>query len=332
VRRLSASGVPSPAARVLEGVPVQPFGDDDCGAGSLATVLEFFGLPIPLEVLDAELPKTARGAVLSVDLLLAARRWGLDAQWVVGDSEALARSLDQGSPPIVMLQVADAPGRRRDLYHYAVIDGFDPERQQVRLLVGDGRARWLSLRALDRAWRGAGRALLLPRPIPEQELGPEVLLHRAVALERGGRLAEAVAAYRALLEAHPDEARVWTNLGNAQAGLERFGEAEAAYRRAVALEPDGPDALNNLAWLLLREGSRLDEAEELARRALARQGPDQPAVFDTLGRILLARGRCAEAERVFEGALERIAPGGSQEPTELVEGLARARRCQDPAP
>ena len=56
-----------------------------------------------------------------------------------------------------------------------------------------------------------------------------------------------------------NSALAWTNLGNAETALGRRPAAEEAFRKALELDPDSADALNNLAWLLF-EDKRIDEA------------------------------------------------------------------------
>ena len=62
-------------------------------------------------------------------------------------------------------------------------------------------------------------------------------LARAAALHRDGRLAEAVAAYRALLADDPENAGIWHNMGVALAGTGDAEAALAAFDRALALSP-----------------------------------------------------------------------------------------------
>ena len=134
---------------------------------------------------------------------------------------------------------------------------------------------------------------------------PPALVHMraAVEFERAGRLDEAAERYTQVLEARPESLRAWVNLGNVEAGRGRPQEAERAYRRALSVSPDDPDALNNLAWLLLQEGSRLEEAEAFAHGAALRPGPDQGLILDTLARIQSARGRCTDADATYAEAL-----------------------------
>jgi tetratricopeptide (TPR) repeat protein len=312
---------PGPGARVVPGSTVQRFEEDRCGPGSLALVLSAHGDRVSEGELAAALPDVAGRGVLSVDLLLAARGRGFEAALVEGTAERLGSEIGHERPVVLMLRLLDAPGRRRDVYHYVVVDGADSERQLFRFQFGDGQARWAPLESVEKGWRASAHALLVVWPREDTDAA----LRRAVALESEGRIDDAAAAYRQVLEVRPASVRAWVDLGNAEATRRRAQEAERAYRRALEISPDDRDALNNLAWLLLEEGTRLEEAEALAAKVASQPGPDRPLVQDTLGRIQLARGRCPEAARTFDEAL--AAANGLPEPSlaRLREGLARAR-------
>ena len=210
--------------------------------------------------------------------------------------------------------------KRRDLYHYVVVDGSDPRGRRVRVLLGDGEARWLSTSRLEKPWGGAGHALLLvSRPPP-----PSDRLGAAVALERGGRLEEAAAAYRALAEESPSTV-VWTNLGNVEAARDRLGAAEEAYTQALALEPDEPETLAGLAWLRFRQG-RNAAAETRPARAARVPGPVAGLALDTVARARLALGNCNDAVKAFRASLDALPPGNQARPA-VAEGLAAATAC-----
>lgn len=318
------SRTPGPEARVVPGVPLATFAEDRCGAGSLALVLGAHGEPQPAGALEPLLPDLPGRGVLSVDMLLAARARGFDAALVTGSAAALRAELEADRPAILMLRLLDAPGARRDVYHYVVADGVDASGGLFRFQFGDGKARWAPLASLERSWQPAGRALLLARP----RSFTDAQLERAVTLEAEGRPAEAEALYLEVLVVRPDSARAWVNLGNARADLGRSAEAEAAYRRALAVAPDDRDGLNNLAWLLLGEGDRLQEAEALATRAATQAaGPQRALALDTLGRIQLARGACAQAARTLA---EALAAGSLPEATRngVEREQARAMACE----
>ena len=316
------SRTPSPEAHILEQVPVSSFAEDRCGSGSLSLVLNANGDPVSEAALDSALPRAPGGGVLSVDLLLAARQRGFDASLVAGDAAAIRSEIGDGRPVILMLKLLDLPGQGRDVSHYVVVDGFDPGRQLFRLQFGDGKARWARLEKVERAWKAAGHALLVVRPRWDEAAD----LRRGVELEASGRVADAAEAYRVILAAHPGSARAWVNVANCEARLGRREEAEAAYRRALGIAPEHRDALNNLAWLLLEQGARLEEAETLATRASAVEGPERTLAQDTLGRVQLARGRCEDAARTFERALAAPDVPSAQARAGLLEGLAQARQ------
>jgi hypothetical protein len=310
------SQAPSPDASVLEHVPVREFEDDNCGPGSLSVVLNALGDRVSEEELVAVVPRARGGGVLSVDLLLAARHRGFSASLVSGNEAMVRQEIAEGRAVILLLRLLNAPGRSKDIYHYVVVDGVDPRRDLLRFQFGDGKVRWTTLDPLEKAWRGAGNALLTVRR-PEDPAD----LREAVDLERAGRLGEAAERYRLILEKHPDSVRAWVNLGNVRSRQGRTSEAERAYGRALDLAPDDTDALNNLAWLLLESGSELGEAEWLARKAATQPGPDRSLALDTLARILSARGRCDEADATFSEALNLtdLSP-------ELRSDLERAQR------
>jgi tetratricopeptide (TPR) repeat protein len=303
-------------------VPVRSFGEDLCGPGSLAVVLNTLGDAVTPEELAQTLPKARGGGVLSVDLLLAARRRGFDAGLVRGGAAEMRTEVLAGRPAILMLRLLDLPGARKDVFHYVVVDGLDSGRGLFRLQFGDGEARWTALPPLEKSWKAAGHALLLVRPKAVTVLE----LHRAVGLEEAGRLDEARALYRSVLDVRPDSAVAWTDLGNAEVKAGRPAEAEKAYREALRVAPHSDDALNNLAHLLLQQGSRLEEAEALAVRAAAVPGPERHEALDTLGRVQLARGRCREAALTFREALavEELTEEARQE---LESGLGEAQRA-----
>jgi tetratricopeptide (TPR) repeat protein len=271
-----------------------------CGAGALSAVLQHYGDPVSMAEWDAKLPKT-RGGVMSIDLVLAARERGFDANLVTGDAGLVDAEVRAGRPVILMLQVIQAPGKGYDFFHYIVIDGHDPEKGLYRVQFGDGKARWAKLDRIEPAWKPTKYATVVIRPADPNAKA----LRAAVQLEEEGKYALAAQGYREILSRDPKHFIAWTNLGNAEMISGRMQAAEEAYRKALELRPESADTLNNLAWLLF-EQKRLDEAEPLARKAVAIQAPDAWTRLDTLARILAARGLCDEAKATFSRAVADV--------------------------
>ena len=80
-----------------------------------------------------------------------------------------------------------------------------------------------------------------------------------------------------------------------------YDSAEAAYRRAIELDPSLANALTNLGNLMFKR-DRLSEAEQLYARAL-KIDPEQPEAYYNLGFLLFERGQVTQAIESFERAL-----------------------------
>jgi tetratricopeptide (TPR) repeat protein len=250
--------------------------------------------------------------------VLAAREKGFDARLVTGDADLIEAELRDGNPVILMLQVIQAPGKGYDFFHYVVIDGYDPLKSLVRVQFGDARARWTTLDRLRAAWKGTQYAtILIHRGDPNG-----AALRAAVQLEEQGKLALASQAYREILAKDPRSLLAWTNLGNAEMRLDRRVAAEEAFRKALEIDPNAADTLNNLAWLLFEE-KRIDEAEPLARKAVITKAPDPWIRLDTLARILAARGACDEAAKTFREAIAEV-PDSRKDDRVALEEAAKA--------
>jgi tetratricopeptide (TPR) repeat protein len=164
---------------------------------------------------------------------------------------------------------------------------------------------------------------------------PQALIHRAVSLYSSGRVADALATAKELLQSHPanvealhiaaacsldldqkadaeqfllraihekpDVAAAHSSLGLLYQQLNRRAEAVEAYQRALSLRPDLAEVHSNLG-LALEELNRLPDAEAAYRRAIALR-PDVAEIHNNLGRLLAKSKRYADAEAAFQHAL-----------------------------
>jgi len=113
------------------------------------------------------------------------------------------------------------------------------------------------------------------------------------------------------------------NLGNLYFGAERLPEAEAEFRRALALRPSSAPALLGLALV----ESRLGEHDQAIRYAVRARdlAPDGDLIHAQLGAIYGVAGRYREAAASFEEAVRRN-PRRLQARGNLVAALADAGR------
>jgi tetratricopeptide (TPR) repeat protein len=120
-------------------------------------------------------------------------------------------------------------------------------------------------------------------------------------LKDQGRPAEAEAAYRKALALKPDYAFAYNNRGIALTDQGRPAEAEAACRQAIALKPDYAFAYNNLGAALNSQGKPA-EAEAVCREAIALK-PDYALAYNNLGNALNGQGKHREAEAAYRRAI-----------------------------
>ena len=112
----------------------------------------------------------------------------------------------------------------------------------------------------------------------------------------------------------------------------RVTEAEGAFRRAIALRPDLPDAYFNLGSALVIQG-RYAEAEQPLRSYMERV-PQEAAGPERLGLLYLLQHRYEASVPLLQTALGRRpdAPGLRGYLIEALQGRARELRAQGRAP
>ena len=151
-----------------------------------------------------------------------------------------------------------------------------------------------------------------------------------MALFAAGRLDEAEASFRRALALDPRDAEVLNNLGNLELRRGQHGEAVAHFRAALEAQPLHYRALYSLGMTLAQDGA-LDQALPLVETAL-RVAPNEAAIWDGLGSILRAQGREEEAVQAYQRSLA-LDPGYPFAQAHLAELLAaRAAGGAQPAP
>jgi len=129
-----------------------------------------------------------------------------------------------------------------------------------------------------------------------------------VLLEREGELTDALEQYRLARREAPDLVLAYINAGNVNVKLGKLTEAEHLYHQALELDPDQPEALNNLAWVHILRGENLDEAITLLDRAIQADQKNHYRYLDSLGWAIYRDGRADEALDTLKKALSETPP------------------------
>ena len=236
----------------LADTPFYPQTRQHCGPAALATVLDVSGTAAPPDVLAPELFVPERGGTFQVELLSATRRRDRLAVIVGADSASLVRQLQAGRPVLVLqnLGLSYLPA-----WHYAVVVGYDPQDDSFLLRSGTTRRLTMSRRRFESTWQGGDRwgfVVLRPQQLPEG-LEETAYLESAAGLEATGHYESALEAFDSALTVWPDTPLAMLGRANNLYRLQRFGEAEAAYRALLEVDPQHQIAAYNLITLLLEQ-------------------------------------------------------------------------------
>lgn len=159
----------------------------------------------------------------------------------------------------------------------------------------------LRLDQADRALASFDKALTIRRDFAGATIG------RGDALLALGRGEQALEAYSRAATLAPTSAYPHALRAQAFEKMRRLPEAEAAYRDALRIDPNDLRIMNNLAYVLASQRTKLDEALNLIQRAITK-GPNRAALYDTLGVVQLARNNVPAAREAFERGLA-LEPG-----------------------
>lgn len=102
-----------------------------------------------------------------------------------------------------------------------------------------------------------------------------------------------------------EDALRYFSIGNIYFSQERMGKALAAYEQAATIDPENPDILNNLAWLLSFQSTAqfFDPQRALLLAEKAVKLKPAAHIFDTYAQTLFVNGRLVEAVEIQEQAL-----------------------------
>ncbi len=224
-----------------------------CGPAALATILVHAGKEINPDRLAGKTFLPDRKGSLQMELVAASRGYDL-IPYVIEPSLADLLAELRANRPVLVLQNLGLAAF--SLWHYAVVIGYDTDKDTIILRSGTIRRQVVSARRFQVSWRQSGAwAMVVLRP-GEMPANPDQdrYIEAVAALEEVGRYETALAGYQAALRQWPDGDSALLGLGNCYYKLGRLDAAENAYHSLVEQSPGHVIGYNNLAHVLSNQG------------------------------------------------------------------------------
>jgi len=279
--------LPVPRHAELTQVPFFTQGDDLCGPASISMVLNYRGQKLTPQKLEPLIYIPGRKGSLQAEMLAVTRRFGYIPYTIEPKLAALAMEINAGNP-VVILQNLGLPWYPK--WHYAVVVGYDIDRDLFILRTGNSSRKEVSRRWFTRYWAGSdywGMVAMPPDQLPATAEEHKYVASVA-ALERLGEWSQIGTAYQTAIKTWPKSFIAHLGLGTAYYHQHKLVLARDSYRKAVQLQPDSAIAHNNLAQTLLELG-QFKLARDHALKAVSLGGRSADQFRQTLKQIESAK-------------------------------------------
>jgi tetratricopeptide (TPR) repeat protein len=150
-------------------------------------------------------------------------------------------------------------------------------------------------------------------------LSPEEHNNLGRIYESQKKFEQAMQQYHAALKKDPNFVPSLLFLGDLSYRLNKYPEAEAAYKKAIELQPENGDIYNNLCWVYIDQKTSLDTALTLIQKALSFTPEHRPYYLDTLGMIFLRSGKTSESIATLKYTIDLLP---KDKPAYLVEAYS----------
>lgn len=257
----------------LTNTPFFPQAEYQCGPAALATALTAVDIQVTPDQLTPEVYVPSRQGSLQIEMLAAARRHGAVAIQIPPQLDAVMQEVAAGNVVVVMqnLGFSWVPS-----WHYAVVVGYDLDKELMWLRSGTYERFEMSLNAFQRTWARSEQwafVALPPGKLPASVSADEVA-KALVTYEKNASATNRKKAYQAAVDKWPDHQVLLMGLGNAAYATNDLPLAAATFRHMTEVHPDLAAAYNNLANVLLAQ-KEIVQAETVAQKGLAIAGDNE---------------------------------------------------------
>lgn len=261
---------------LLNKVPFYPQERYQCGPASLATMLNNQGLNTSPQALKSRVYIPGREGSLQVEMVAAGRDHGMLVYPLDKHLQSLLKEVADGHPVLVLQNLLFDWWPQ---WHFAVVVGFDGQKQTLILNSGTREHYEIPANAFSATWARADNwavVMLPPDQIPTTAK-PLTFLAAANDLETTRHTQAALAAYKAAERHWPDQPAAILGQGNIAYANKHLQQAAQHFSRMVTQFPRAAEGWNNLSQTLNELGcqSGAEEARQCAS-ALAPERFGQP--------------------------------------------------------
>ena len=244
-------------------VPFFPQERYQCGPAALATMLASQNVSVTAEELVPRVYLPEREGSLKVELVAAARQYGMLVYPLEPGLADILSEIDAGHPVLVMQNLGFDWFPQ---WHFAVVIGYDAAEEELILNTDTRRANRQPVGVFYRTWARAGRwaAVMLPAGDLPATAEPLSYLEAAHDLESTGQQAAAFSAYQAASARWPEQPAAPLGMGNIAFARQQWARAAGHYMDVVEKSPGFAPGWNNLAHALSRTGCAPQSVEALA--------------------------------------------------------------------
>lgn len=272
-----------PARAELTQVAFYPQQEHQCGPASLAMALQNAGVNVEPQQLTSFVYLPEKQGSLQVEMLAAARRYGMVAYLLPPKLADVLAEIAAGNPVVVLqnLGLSWYP-----VWHYAVAVGYDLSSEQMILRSGHEARQTLPFFTFEKTWARSNywaMVALPPGRLP-QTATPETYLPGIAALEHSSPESDVWPAYTAAMQHWPDSLAAKIAAGNYAYSRNNLTLAEQLFLEAAQAHPDSAAAYNNLAQTL-SDLEKYEAALAAARHAVEIGGSLESAARSTLEEI-----------------------------------------------
>lgn len=277
-RQLTQMPPPELPMRVILDVPFIAQTDYHCGPASVGMLLKHKHKHVAqIDVVEAiYLPKYK--GVLKTEINAFLRSQKLLPYHALPKLKAIFKEVAHGHPVLVMQNLGFS---WLPQWHYAVLIGYDINKQQVFLHSGTINQYTLSMSTFERTWQRANGWNVVALNQFEYPANNDATgyLSSMMASDQLNLLLNPISSYQDYLKRWPNNAQAWFNLGNHLYKNQQKTKALAAFHRA-AKHSITQDHLNNLAYVAAELGC--SELYDSSVRCAQKLGTPSKDLLDTI--------------------------------------------------